>query len=142
MTVPPDPLTRLLIDQVLTTSPARFLQNHRFLVNAIINNEGGIFFLGPDKLCPSLAAGNLLLLRASGRVACTFDAAGVLAAGALLGGREVRLAPVAGTANSHSDRLVDAQNSVVGRVDGDGLPIGSLDFKPISLPKLLGPFLK
>jgi hypothetical protein len=140
--VSPDTLTRFLIDQVLTTSPARFLENHRFLINAIINNEGSIFFLGPDELCPSLAAGNLLLLRAPGRVACTFNAAGVLAAGALLGGREVRLTPVAGTANSHSDRLIDAQNSVVGRVDGDGLPIGSLDFEPISFPKLLCPFLK
>lgn len=115
VTCPSNALTRLLVNQILTPRLAGSLENNVLVFGAIVGNYRRVLFVGLDESRPFLTAGKHLGLGALRRVAGTLGAAMVLAAGALLVGRKDSVALVASSSDSHANRLVHAEDSVVGR---------------------------
>lgn len=136
MTGPSHALTRLLVDQVLATCLARASKDDLLLVKGVrvIGNNGGVLLVGLDDSGTSLTAGDNLGFASFGRVTGALGAAGMLAVGTLLGRRKGGVALVAGSSYAHTDRLVNAENSVVRR---SGLKFGNVDIESVALTKLL-----
>ena len=133
-------LTRLLVDQVLSAGLARSGEDNLLLIKSIrvVGDNRSVLLVGLDDGGTSLTAGNDLGLASLRRITGTLGATGMLAAGALLGGRERGVALVAGSSNAHTDRLVDAENSVVGR---SSLKFGNIDIKSVTLTELFSTLL-
>jgi hypothetical protein len=133
-------LTRLLVDQVLSAGLARSGKDNLLLIKGIrvVGDDRSVLLVGLDDGGTSLTAGNDLGLASLRRITGTLGATGMLAVGALLGGRERGVALVAGSSNAHTDRLVDAENGVVGR---SSLKFGNIDIKSVTLTKLFSTLL-
>lgn len=84
---PAHSLTRLLVNQVLTSGLAGSSENNLLFVAAVrvIGNDGSVLFVGLDDGSSSLAAGDNLRFGSLGRVASALGATGMLAVGTLPG---------------------------------------------------------
>ena len=126
MASPSNSLTRLLVDQILTTRLASSGENNLLVLESIvvIGNNRGVLLVSLDDGSSPLAAGNNLGLGALGGITSALGATSVLAIGAFLGGGEGGIALMAGPANTHADGFVHAENGLVGR---SRLPFRRLD---------------
>lgn len=133
-------LTRLLVNQVLASRLARPSENNLLFVKGVrvIRDDRGVLLIGFDNGGTSLATGNDFGFASLGRVTCALGAASMLAAGALLGRRKGSVALVAGSSYTHANRLVNAENSVVG---GSSMKFGNIDVKSVTLAKFLSTLL-
>jgi len=136
-TIPPNPLARLLMHQVLTSLLARAGQDHLLLREVPVRDDGLVLGALLEQGGPLPAALLPLGLGALGRAALALLAARVLAARALLGEAEGVAALVALAVDAHADRLLDAQGVALGRV-----PLARLDLQAVALAELLGPLLE
>jgi hypothetical protein len=129
-------LTRLLVNQVLASRLARPSENNLLFVKGVrvVRDDRGILLVGFDNGGTSLATGNDFGFASLGRVTGALGAASMLAAGALFGRRKGRVALVAGSSYTHTNRLVDAENGVVG---GSSMKFGNFDVKSVTLAKFL-----
>lgn len=139
MTGPAHTLAMLLEHQVLTTRFAGPLENEFLLVLAVVGDDRGVLLVRLDESGPPLATGNRLLFRALGRIASALGAARVLAIGALLLLAEGCIASVASPANTHTNRLIDAEDRLVrGRVH----PFRGRQLQTEALAEFLGTLLE
>lgn len=141
VTSSPDSLARLLMHQILAARLARSGENNLLLLEGvvIVGDDGRIFLVGFDNGSPPLTTGNQLSLGALGRVTGALGASDMLAVGAFLGRSEVGVTSVAGTSYAHTNGLVHAENSIIGR---SSVPIRRLKLETIALSKLLSSLLK
>ena len=145
MARPPDTLTRLLVDQILSTRLAGLLEDKLPVVEileVVVGHDGLVLLIRLHQRGPPLAAGYDLGLGALGRVARALCAADVAAAGALLCCAESRATLVAGAADAHADGLVDAQDGVAVGSGGGLLPLSRLDLEAEALAEPLGALLE
>lgn len=133
-------LTRLLVNQVLATSFAGSGKDDLLLIKSVrvVGNNGSVLLVGLDDGGTSFTAGNDFGLASLGRVAGALGTTGMLAARALLGGRKGRVALVTGSSYAHTDRLVNAENGVIGR---SSLEFGNVDIKSVTLAEFLSTLL-
>lgn len=118
-------LSRFLVNEILTTRLAWPSEDDLLLLPAVVGNDGSILLVRLDEGRSLLPADNLLGLGSLGGVAGALGAADVLAVGALFSGSEGSIAAMAGSAYTHADGLVHAENGIgCGR---GSLPLGCLD---------------
>lgn len=135
---PADTLARLLVDQVLAARLGGLGQLEvNLLVDAPVGHDGRVRGLLLSLGGATLAAGLLLLLGPLGRVASALLAAGVRAAGALLGYAERSIAQVAVAAHAHADGLLGAESGALGRP-----PLAGGDREAETLAEQLGALLE
>lgn len=108
-----DTLARLLVNEVLTTSPARPLKHIVLLFPGVIGNDGSVFLVGLGNSGSLLAAGDKLVLGTLRRITGAFGASQVLTIGTFFGSRECRIAPVACSSDAHANRFINTENGVV-----------------------------
>lgn len=138
---PPDALSGLLVNQVLTTSLAGPGEDNLLLSVwvRVIGDDRGVLLVGLNDSSSSFAAGDNLGFSTLGRVASTLGATGVLAVGAFLGSGKSGIAFVAGSSDTHANGLVHTENSIVSSC---ALQLCELDLEAVALAELFGALLK
>ena len=127
---PPDTLTRLPVDEVLTTRLRRALEDRLFVLLRIpLDNEGLVLLLESSAFSAACLLLGLGPLRWNPG---TLLAAVVLALAALLVGAEGSIALVALPMDTHLDGLLNAQDVAIRRV-----PLAGLHIEPMNLGQLL-----
>lgn len=132
----PDPLARLLVNEILSSGLAGALEDNVFCILGVVRvvgNDGCVLLLSLENGGPLLPAGDALGLGSLGRVADALGATNVLAARALFGGSKGSIALVAGSVDAHANGLLDAESSALSRD-----PLALLDLETESLAQLPG----
>lgn len=131
--VSPNSHGMFLVNQILSTGPARALQNNRRGRREVVarDDRGHLLVLPRQRFSP-LAVHRSLVVISLGRVARAFLAPGVLAVGAIVARTEGGVAPVALPVNAHANRFLDTQNVALG-----GMPLARLDLQTEPRTELL-----
>lgn len=122
---PSDTLSRLLMDKILTSRLTRTCKNYLLRLVVIIWDNWCLLGHPLHQSSPPVAAGLLLGLRATGRVASALSAASMLALGAFLRRAEGSIARMAGAVDAHTDWLLNTQGMALSRMPFTGRDLES-----------------